>query len=583
LDGAAGGVADRAAARHFEERVDPVSGERYLAVYRRGAALLDDAILYKGTCFTPAERDALGLRGIVPPAVATPEEQAARAYGNYGRAGDEIQRYLFLRALQDRNETLFYRLLLDHLDEMAPIVYTPTVGRACERFSHIYRRPRGLYVTPHDRGRIAEALRNGEYDTMQVIVVTDNEAILGIGDQGVGGMGIPIGKLALYTAGAGIHPARGLPLDLDVGTDNAALLADPLYLGVRQPRLRGEAYDSLVDELVTAIAEVFPGAIVQWEDFSNENAFRILDRYRRRLPSFNDDIQGTGAVVVAGIRAALRLAGRRIEDERVVLFGAGASGAGSARAVRDAMRAAGVPEAELSRRVLCLDSRGLILPDRQGLAPHKRSLAADPSVVAGWAAAPDGRFGLPEVVRHFQPGVLIGASGQGGAFTEAIVRSMLEGCARPIVFPLSNPTNRAEVTPEDALRWTNGAAILSAGSPFPPVELGGKTVRIGQGNNALIFPGVGLAAVAVGAHWIPDQAFSAASAALAGYTAPSLGEGLPIFPPLSRLRDVSRAVAIEVARALVEAGAAAPLAPREIEARIAATMWEPVYRPYRPA
>ena len=345
----------------FDVRRDLRTGERYLAVSVRGAALQDDPVLNKGTCFTREERDALGLTGLLPAAVQAPAEQLARAYGNYLESGDDVQRYLFLAGLQDRNETLFCRLVLNHLDEMVPIIYTPTVGKACERYSHIYRRGRGLYVSPRERGRVAQVLRQAADAEPRVIVITDNQAILGLGDQGVGGMPIAIGKLALYTVGAGIHPTYCLPIDFDVGTDNTVRLDDPLYLGIRQRRLRGEPYFELLDELVDAIARVFPRALVQWEDFASTNAFAVLARYRQRVLSFNDDIQGTGAVVVAGIQSALRQTGGRLEDARIVLYGAGASGAGSALAVRAALRAAGVPAGELSTRVLCLDSMGLIL------------------------------------------------------------------------------------------------------------------------------------------------------------------------------------------------------------------------------
>ena len=568
--------------KRFEERVDTRTGERYLAVYKRGAALKDDPILNKGTCFTPEERDQLGLRGILPPAVGTASDQASRAYENYLRAKDDIGRYLFLAALQDRNETLFFRLLLDHLEEMVPIVYTPTVGLACETYSHIYRRPRGIYVSAQDRGRIVEVLRNADVDQAKIIVVTDNEAILGLGDLGVGGMGIAIGKLALYSAAAGIHPAYGLPLDFDPGTDNLGLLEDPLYLGVRQRRLRGEAYFTLLDELVDAIKEVFPGTLVQWEDFANKNAFEILARYGNRIPSFDDDIQGTGAVVVAGIRAALLLVGRRLEDERVVFYGAGASGGGSALAVRRAMRAAGVPEGELARRVLVLDSQGLILADRPGLEGTKREIAASTDVVAGWDSSRGARFRLLDVVRAFKPTVLVGASGQPATFTEEVVTAMHHGCERPIILALSNPTSRAEARPEDLLRWTHGAAVVGTGSPFSPVECGGMRHHIGQGNNALVFPGIGLGAVAVGARRLPDEVFTAAADALFEYVAPSIRVGAPIFPPLRRLREVSRLVAVEVGCALVSAGAAPEFSRGEIEERVRAEMWEPVYRAYRP-
>ncbi len=574
-------TAQHRATSRFEERTDPRTGERYVAVFRRGAAITEDPILNKGTCFTLEERDELGLRGILPPAVSSSQDQETRAYANYLESGDDVSRHLFLASLHDRNETLFYRLLADHLEEMVPIVYTPTVGKVCERYSRIYRGPRGVYLSTQDRGHMADALRNAERDETQVIVVTDNEAILGIGDQGVGGMGIAIGKVALYTAGAGIHPARGLPLDLDVGTDNPALLQDQLYLGVRHPRLRGDAYFELLDELVEAIAEVFPGALVQWEDFANERAFQVLRRYRTRLPSFDDDVQGTGAVVEAGVRTALDRVGRQLADERAVFFGAGASGAGCALQLRNAFRSAGVAESELSRRVLCLDSRGLILADREGLEGHKRDIAADPTIVTDWKGKGSGRFGLLDVVRHFKPTILVGVSGQPGSFTEEIVKFMHQGCKRPIILMLSNPTDRSEALPVDVLRWTNGAAVVGTGSPFPPVELNGVTYHIGQCNNAFAFPGIGLGASVVRARWLPDDVFAAAAGAVHECTARGSGPGASIYPPISRLREVSRAVAVRVARTLVACEAAPPCTPDEIEERVSRGMWEPSYRRYR--
>jgi malic enzyme len=569
--------------RRFEERLDPRSGDRYLAVYARGASLKDDPVLNKGTCFTREERDALGLTGLLPSAVQTPDEQLSRAYGNYLKAGDDVKRYLFLAGLQDRNETLFCRLVLDHLEEMVPVIYTPTVGKACEQYSHIYRRAHGVYITPLERGRVADVLQNAARSEPRVIVITDNEAILGIGDQGVGGMPIAIGKLALYTVGAGIHPTHCLPIDLDVGTDNAARLDDPIYLGTRQRRLRGAPYFALLDEVVDAIARVHPRALVQWEDFASANAFDVLDRYRQRVLSFNDDIQGTGAVVVAGIQSALRQTGGRFQDARIVFFGAGASGAGSALAVRAALRAAGVSAVELSSRVVCLDSKGLILSDRPGLSGAKREVAADPALAAGWPSGAGGNFGLAEVVRGFRPTVLVGASGQPGAFNESIVRDMMAGCDRPIVLALSNPDTKTEVAPADLLRWTNGAAVTGTGSPFPQVEHSGRTYTIGQANNAFIFPGVGLGATAVDARWLPDAAFVAAARALVQLTAASPRAGDPIYPPLGRLREVSRNVAIAVGAALVDAGAAPAITAAEIEERVLATMWEPEYLPYRAA
>lgn len=551
-----------------------------LRVSVRGAALLEDPLLNKGTCFSDEERDALGLRGLLPPAVSSPADQAARAYENFLDAPDDIRRYLYLAALQDRNETLFYRLLLDHLEEMVPIVYTPTVGQVCERYSHLFRRPRGVYVSTRDRGRIANVLANVDRADTSIIVVTDNEAILGIGDQGVGGIGIAVGKLALYTAAAGIHPSRGLALNLDVGTDNAALLADPLYLGVRHPRLRGAAYFELVDELVAAIEARFPHAIVQWEDFARQRAFQVLRRYRRRLASFDDDIQGTGAVVEAGLRTALDRVERRFIDERIVFYGAGASGAGCALQIADALQRAGMAEDEIPRRVLCLDSRGLILQDRPGLEAPKDEIAADPSITAGWRGQPDGSFSLLDVVREFRPTILVGASGQPGAFTREIVTTMQAGCARPIVFPLSNPTGHAEARPQDVLGWTSGAAIVATGSPFPPVSINGVTHSIGQCNNAFVFPGVGLGAAVVGARWLPDGVFAAAASAVYRCTPAAASPGALVYPPVTALRQVARAVAVAVGRALVAAEAAPPMAPGEIERRVSATMWEPVYRRY---
>ncbi|MGE3345430.1 MAG: NAD-dependent malic enzyme [Vicinamibacterales bacterium] len=564
----------------FEVRVDPHSGQRFVAVSSRGAALKDDPVLNKGTCFTSDEREQLGLLGLLPPAVQLPVDQVERAWGNYQRAGDDVHRYLFLAGLQDRNEHLFAQLVLQHLEEMVPVIYTPTVGKACEQYSHIYRRARGLYISAADRGRMAAVLRNSRVVSPRVIVATDNEAILGIGDQGVGGMPIAIGKLALYAIGAGVHPAECLPIDLDVGTDNPGLLSDPLYLGARHRRLRGDAYFDLLDEFVEAVATVFPSALVQWEDFANRNAFQVLDRYRRRVLSFNDDIQGTGAIVLAGIRAGLRRIGRPLSGTRVVFLGAGASGAGCALAVREALRGAGVGERDLARRFLCLDSQGLIVADRPGLSGAKQQIATDPDLVATWRREGDGTLRLPEVVRQFAPQVLVGVSGQPGAFTESIVRDMAAS-GPPIILALSNPTSRVEVTPAEVLAWTNGTAIVGTGSPFPPVTVDGIPRRIGQGNNVFIFPGVGLGATAVQARWLPDQAFSAAAEAVFRFTLATSDDA--IFPPLAALREVSRQVAIAVGRDLVACGAAPALDDAEVERRVDAGMWTPDYLPYRPA
>lgn len=564
----------------YREHTDPASGKVYWEVEKRGEDLLEDPFLNKGTAFTAEERRELLLDGLLPPGIATEAEQRARVYENFRRGPDEVQRYLFLAGLQDRNETLFYRLLLDHIEEMLPIVYTPTVGEVCERYSHLYRRPRGIYVSTRDRGRVRQLLHDTVRGDVRVIVATDNEAILGLGDLGAGGMPIAVGKSILYCAAAGFHPRHVLPVSLDVGTDNRSLLEDPLYLGVRHARLRGEGYLALLDEFVDAVRAEFPRALLQWEDFANRTAFQVLHRYRRKVLSFDDDVQGTGAVIVAGIRSGLHRAGRRLSDERVVFYGAGASGAGCALAVRAAMLADGVPEAELSRRVLCLDSRGLILADRPGLEGEKRAIAADPSLARDWTAAADGRIGLDEVVRRFKPGTLVGASGQTGAFTEAIVHAMAAACPRPIILPISNPTSKSEAAPADVISWTNGAAIVGTGSPFPAVSWKGAAYEIGQGNNAFIFPGVGLGAVAVEARWLPDAAFAAASEALAAAAPATPG---PIYPALAHLRAVSHGVAVAVARALVREEAAPAISDAEIERRIRSLVWEPRYMPYRAA
>ncbi len=565
----------------FEMRIDPRTGERYLAVQRRGAELRDDALLNKGTCFTHEERHTFGLTGTIPPAISTPEDQAARAYGNFQRIADNVGKYLFLASLQDRNETLFYQLVCAHLEEMLPIIYTPTVGLVCEQYSHNYRRPRGVYVSTADRGHIVDVMRNAERRDVRIIVATDNEAILGIGDQGVGGMGIAVGKVALYTAGAGVHPAYGMPLDIDVGTDNELLLNDPLYLGVRHRRLRGAEYFSLLDELVDAIKQVFPNALVQWEDFANDIAFQVMHRYRDQLPSFDDDIQGTAAVVEAGIRTGLDRSGRTLTGERMVFFGAGASGAGCAMQMRRALAAEGLSETEINHRVLCLDSKGLILADRPGISGHKQDIAADPRVVAGWTSAQNGRFSLSEVVSQFKPTILVGVSGQPGSFTEDIIKTMHKSVARPIVLTLSNPTSKVEARPEQLLAWTNGAAIIGTGSPFAPVAYDGVTYHIGQCNNAFVFPGIGLGAIVVGARVVPDEAFAAAAQALYRYTGRSDAPGASIFPAIGALRDVSSHVAVAVAKALVAQGVAPPMSDADIALHVAESTWQPMYLPYR--
>ena len=551
-----------------------------LRVRRRGRALLLDSLTNKGTAFPLEEREALGLQGLLPPALCTLEQQLDRAYENFRAAKDDIGKFIYLAALHDRNEVLFFRLLHEHIDEMMPIVYTPVVGEACQRFSHLYRRARGLYVTLRHRGRIRRVLRNWHGDAPSVIVVTDGERILGLGDQGAGGMGIPIGKLCLYTLCAGLPPQTTVPIMLDVGTDNEERLADPLYLGIREHRLRGAEYQAMVDELVDAVRAVHPGAVLQWEDFLKENALLQLERFRDRLPTFNDDIQGTAAVTLAAILASLRASGSALGDQRLLLAGAGASAQGIARLVTAALVDEGFGEEEARRRVWMVDRGGLVVDRRPGLEPFKRAFARPGDETAGWAVRDRDSISLAEAVEHVHPTVLIGTSATSGLFTEEIVRSLAAGVERPVVLPLSNPTSKAECTPADALRWTNGKALVATGSPFDPVPFDGRRVRIGQCNNSYVFPGVGLGAWAGRARRVTDGMFLAAARALAALpSSEDLAEGA-LFPPLTRIRETSHAVACAVIRRAVEEGHAEPELMKGLEDRVREAMWFPKYRPY---
>jgi malate dehydrogenase (oxaloacetate-decarboxylating) len=550
-----------------------------IPVTLRGAALLQNALLNKYTAFTDEEREAFGLRGLLPARVATLEVQAEVALGNVRRKHDDLEKYIGVSALQDRNETLFYRLLLDNLEELMPIVYTPTVGHACQDYSRVTRRPRGVWITPDDAGRIPAILRNVGRDA-RLIVVTDNERILGLGDQGAGGMGIPVGKLALYTAGAGIHPALTLPISLDVGTDRAELLADPRYVGYPHPRLRGPAYDAFVEAFVAAVMEVFPDALLQWEDFKQHNALRLLARYQDRLPSFNDDVQGTAGVVLAGVLAGMRLLGARLADQRVVFLGSGAAGTGIAHLVRESMRMEGATAEALSAATVMLDSKGLVYAGRAGLDDDKRDAAIGPEAMRRYGFEEGVAYGLEAVIARVKPTILVGTAGTPGAFTEAAIREMARHVERPIVFPLSNPTSSSEAVPADVLAWTGGRALVATGSPFDPVVHGGERRVIGQANNVFIFPGVGLGAIVSGARRVTDAMFHAAAAALAEHVSPErLAEGA-LYPKVSALRAVSRAIAIRVVSHVRGAG---PEAHDAIAREVDAAMWVPAYVAYRPA
>ena len=558
---------------------------RSLRITFRGRSLLGRAQYNKDAAFTDEERHWFGLHGLLPANVLTLEEQLELELEHVRRKEDGLERYIGLAALQDRNETLFYRLLAENLEEFLPIVYTPTVGRACQEYSHILRRPRGVWITPGDAGRVPELLRNAAQQEVRLVVVTDNERILGLGDQGAGGMGIPVGKLAIYTAGAGIYPALTLPVSLDVGTDNEALLADPIYAGWRHPRLRGPAYDAFIDSFVAGVKSVFPRAVLQWEDFKQHTAIRILDRYRDVLPSFNDDIQGTAAVVVAGILAGLRHLGEPLRGQRFVFFGAGAAATGIARLVRAALLEVGVDEPEIRRSLALLDSKGLLGRERPGLDADKQEFAHSAAELAllGLESGAD----LLTVVRAVRPTVLIGATATPNTFTEPILRAMAEACARPIVFPLSNPTSRAEATPAQVLAWTDGRALVATGNPFDPVVVDGHARRIGQANNAFIFPGLGLAAIVAGARHVDDAQFLVAAHTLAGLVSDErLADGA-LYPPIGELRSVSREIAVAVVRSFGTLdGVPLPAGEQgraDAEAAVDESIWWPEYPAYEPA
>jgi malic enzyme len=553
---------------------DPV---KVLLGSRRGYAVLRNPLLNKGSAFTPAERAALGLEGILPPQFNEMPLQAQRTYANIQHQSTPIDKYVALAALQDRNEHLFYRLMADHIEEFLPIVYTPTVGQATRDYSRVFQRSRGVWLTPGMQGGMSGALRQAaDGRRVRLLVVTDNESILGIGDQGAGGIGISIGKLVLYTAAAGIHPAETLPVSLDVGTDNQALLDDPLYLGRRHPRLRGAQYDAVVDEFVRAVISEFPGALLQWEDFRKENALTIMNRYRKVLPSFNDDIQGTGAVALAGLIGSGRVSGRELGDERIIVFGAGAGGLGIARQIRAGYAQRGFDDAQIRARIAVLDSRGLIVADNEIRDEYKRELAWSREQASAVGLGNAAQRSLADVVAQFKPTVLIGASGQAGSFPEELVKQVAAHVERPVIFPLSNPNDNSEARPEDIVRWTQGRGIVAAGSPFKPVEYGGVTRRIGQANNAFIFPGLGLGALIAQAREVTDDMISVAAATLAGcVTDAEVAEGL-LFPSVTRLRDVARAVAVAVIKQALHEGVAMTAVPNP-EAAVAANMWEPVY------
>lgn len=569
--------------RYYDVKRDE-RGERYLEPYVSGFLLLRLPLLNKGTAFTEEERRALGLEGLLPPHVNTLEEQKERVYRRYRLIQSPLEKHIYLRHLQDRNEVLFYALLVDHLEEMLPILYTPTVGEAVREFSHIYRYPRGFTASTRNIDHLDEALANVPLEEVRLIVATDSSAILGIGDQGFGGMAISIGKLTLYTAVGGVGPDKTLPVELDVGTDREDLLKDPLYLGVRHKRPRGEEYLNFLDRFVEAVKRRYPKVLIQWEDFAKENAFTVLERYRKVVPSFNDDIQGTGAVALAGVLSACRLKGERLRDQTVVVYGAGAGGIGVAWALLEGMKREGLSAEEAKARVLVLDSKGLLVEGR-AMEAYKRPFAQRAERLQGWTFS--GPYpNLLETIRNARATVLLGLSGQGGSFTEPVVRAMLENAERPVIFPLSNPTSASEALPDDLIYWTEGRALVAAGSPFPPVGFKGRVIPIGQGNNAFIFPGLGLGAVLAWAREVTDGTVLEAAYALHEYTSAHFPDLL--YPPVARLREVSPYVAARVMAKALEEGVAEEdriqgLSLKGLLEFVRSRFWEPRYLPYRPA
>ncbi len=547
-----------------------------------GQLLLERPLLNKGTAFTREERRVFGLLGLLPPAQETLEEQAARAYEAYGAKESDLERHIYLRQLQDTNETLYYRVLIDHLAEMMPIVYTPTVGQACEQFSHIFRKPRGLFMAYPERNDLDQILDNAASPRVDVIVVTDGERILGLGDQGAGGMGIPIGKLSLYTACGGIHPATTLPIILDVGTNNRQRLDDPLYIGWRHERITGTEYDAFIDSFVSAVMRKFPDALLQWEDFAQPHAAPILERYRDKLCTFNDDIQGTAAVTTGTLLAAVAVAGGRLKDQRVAILGAGSAGCGIAEQLVTAMVEEGLSEPEARCRFFLVDRPGLLHDGLDGLNASQQRFVQPKDRVDSWRTGPGAAITLVDVVRNAHPTVLIGVSGQPGSFTEETVRSMAEHVERPIIFPLSNPTSRSEAQPADLIAWTDGRALIATGSPFDDVSHGGRRYPIAQCNNSYIFPGLGLGVVAVKARRVSDAMIMAAARALATCCPALENRSGALLPPLAESRGVSRTIAIAVAVVAQRDGVTAHNEPAEIDRLVDATMWQPHYVPMRP-
>ncbi len=544
-----------------------------------GYQILNDPVLNKGTAFSNEERDRLHLHGLLPPSIAVLEEQVGRRLKAFRAQHTDLDKYVFLRSLQDTNETLFYALLVQNLEEMMPIVYTPTVGLGCQRFSEIYRKPRGLFLSLPHKDRIRQILSHPRYDDIEVIVVTDGERILGLGDQGAGGMGIPIGKLSLYIGCGGIHPGATLPIMLDVGTDNADRLADPLYVGWHHARVGGADYDAFIEEFVSAVEDRWPHVLLQWEDFAKNNATRLLDRYRNRLCTFNDDVQGTASIATGAVLAAMAVTGLDMDQQRMVVVGAGSAGCGISDLLLKTMIASGVDPELARRRFYLVDRDGLLMEGMNGLAPFQLPFAQPREAVTGWSSQGTGGIGLLDVISNAKPTVLIGVSGQAGAFSEAAVREMARHVARPAIFPLSNPTSKSEATPQDLMAWTDGRVVMGTGSPFAPVTRNGVSFKTDQTNNSYIFPGVGLGAIAVKARLVTDGMFMAAARTVAELSPARTDPDGHLLPPVSALRETAYHVAIAVAAQAIAEGVSDVSPDTDLGQLIDARMWRPVYSP----
>lgn len=566
----------------FSFKVDPLTGEQYYEVYLRGQQLLTDPLLNKGSHFSIEERASLGLTGLLPHGVSSLEEEVARSLDSYRRKGDDLERYLFLLGLLNRNETLFYKLLTENLIEMLPIVYTPTVGQACLLLSRIMRRARGVYVHPDNIAAIDTIFANVPLPEVQLIVVTDGERILGLGDLGADGMGIPVGKVSLYVAAGGLHPACCLPVCLDVGTNNDRLLADPLYLGYRRRRLEGEDYDRFVERFVLGVKRNFPNALIQWEDFAKHKAFRLLERYRERIPSFNDDIQGTGATALAALMTASRIKGKPLAAERVLIVGFGQAGVGTAQAITTYLRHQGLSDEQARQIIWPVDVQGLLCEDDPALEPWQRPFARRREEVAGWKLKDPQKITLEDVVANVKPTVLVGVTAQPRLFSGKLLQQVAREEARPVILALSNPTSKSECTPEEALAATGGKALVATGSPFPPVCLEDRTVETSQCNNLYVFPGVGLGTLVAKAPKVTDEMFLAASEALSAMVSTQEQERGLLLPPLTSVRQVAWKVAVAVAKKARNQGLGRLLEDEEIEQVVSRAQWEPRFVPYRP-